>query len=97
VSFDFGQGSTSDTTTWNTTCDKRPCSTTWQDAMSVFSHNMRKGIIMLGEWECPLCGYAEWYYYDYTGPNGPVCPDCDCTMELEEGGDYVENQCVVAV
>ena len=34
-------------------------------------------------WKCPECGHTEEISYDWLAEHGgPVCPHCDCDLEL---------------
>ena len=36
-------------------------------------------------WKCPECEFeTEWSYETLATEGGPVCPNCDCDMELEK-------------
>jgi len=44
-------------------------------------------------WKCPECGYeTEWSDEDVANSGTPVCPDCDCDMELSEEEQQLKDE-----
>jgi hypothetical protein len=43
-------------------------------------------------WKCPTCGNSLEISYDWLAEHGsPVCPKCDCDMELVVVADEIER------